>query len=308
MILAVGLTPAWQQILLFDAFTIGEVNRAQQALWCASGKVLNVAVALKHLGADCQTLAVIGGLAGEAIEREFNEMDISARWIRSQIPTRVCTTILDQQTATTTELVENSRRLTADELEHFRAAFADVARKATTIVVSGSMPRGTPNDFYRHLLERAPGRVIMDARGPELSAALPGRPLLVKPNREELAQTVGSPLNNDTDVLRAMRTLNDRGAEWVVATQGAESVWVTGPRVAYRLIPPTAEVVNPIGCGDCVAAGIAFAVDEGQDMVDAVRFGMACAAGNVSQLLPARLDCHRARDLAKTIEGHRLDG
>ena len=52
MILAAGLTPAWQQILSFRRFIPGEVNRAEQSIWCGSGKVLNVGCALHHLGAS----------------------------------------------------------------------------------------------------------------------------------------------------------------------------------------------------------------------------------------------------------------
>ena len=52
MILVTGLTPAWQQIYLFDSFQTGEVNRAQQAWQCASGKNLNVGYALKQLSGN----------------------------------------------------------------------------------------------------------------------------------------------------------------------------------------------------------------------------------------------------------------
>src|SRR5262249_7617530 len=61
LILAAGLTPAWQQILQFDALAVGEVNRATDVQWCASGKVLNVGIALGHLGAESLTLAPLGG-------------------------------------------------------------------------------------------------------------------------------------------------------------------------------------------------------------------------------------------------------
>ena len=47
MILAAGLTPAWQQIVEFDGFAVGQVNRARSVHWCASGKVLNVGIALQ---------------------------------------------------------------------------------------------------------------------------------------------------------------------------------------------------------------------------------------------------------------------
>jgi len=58
--------------------------------------------------------------------------------------------------------------------------------------------------LYQELLEKTPGRAILDIRGPELLAALERQPLLVKPNREELARTVGRALGTDDDVRAAI--------------------------------------------------------------------------------------------------------
>ena len=49
MILAAGLSPAWQQIVVLDDLKTGEVNRAREVHWCASGKVINVGMALHAL-------------------------------------------------------------------------------------------------------------------------------------------------------------------------------------------------------------------------------------------------------------------
>ena len=92
MILAAGLTPAWQQVLVFDAFTPGAVNRARQVHWCASGKVLNVARALHQLGGRSKALAPVGGTLGQVIPRDFDRLGIAARWVEVGHPTRVCTT------------------------------------------------------------------------------------------------------------------------------------------------------------------------------------------------------------------------
>ena len=48
--------------------------------------------------------------------------------------------------------------------------------------------------------------------------------------------------------------------------------------------------MNPIGSGDCLAAGVAWALREGASMVEAIRFGMAAAAKNATMLLPSRLE------------------
>lgn len=288
MILAAGLTPAWQQTLVFDHFREGAVNRASEAAWCASGKVLNVGCAIHHLGVVSHTLSLAGGPAGESLRTDFARMDVPATWIESATPTRVCTTILDRDRHITTELVENAAPVSADELAAYRNAFGQLAREAERVVFSGSLPQGTPPEFYRSLLEQCDKPALLDVRGDELRACLPLKPWLVKPNRAELAATMGEPLVTETDLLSAMQELRSAGAEFVVVTDGPHAVWVAGPHGVARFHPPTVNVVNPIGCGDCLAAGLAVAWHEGRRWDDAVEWAITIAAENARHLLPAR--------------------
>ena len=46
------------------------------------------------------------------------------------------------------------------------------------MVLTGSLPSGTPETFYFDLIAAASCPVILDARGPELLAALPALPRL----------------------------------------------------------------------------------------------------------------------------------
>ncbi|HEV2970359.1 MAG TPA: PfkB family carbohydrate kinase [Pirellulales bacterium] len=294
MILAAGLTPAWQQIYACDHFRPGEVNRASQVVRCGSGKVLNVGIALHLLRAESRVLSFVGGSDRADMDREFVAMMMSVRWIETAAPTRTCISILDYQSGTTTELVENAKVVSAEELAQFRAAFVQEAGAADFIVVTGSLPAGTPASFFRDLLANVRCPVLLDIRGEELLLALEQQPLIVKPNREELAATVGRALANEEDLHRAMAELNHRGAQWVVVSAGRQAVWVRGRAQLYRLDPPQlARVVNPIGCGDVLAAGIATALLRGNDPCDAVRFGMAAAAESAANLLPARFDPSR---------------
>ena len=92
MILAVGLSPAWQEILVFDHFALGDVNRVRERHACASGKVVNVAVALRHLGDPCRLLTVVGG---EPVANDLGTLKLADNLIRSDEPTRVCSTLVD---------------------------------------------------------------------------------------------------------------------------------------------------------------------------------------------------------------------
>jgi len=291
MILSAGLTPAWQQILVFESLRIGQVNRAAEVCWCASGKVFNAGIAAHRLGGPSVTLAPVGGPAASPIEAELDSLSVPHHLIRTACATRVCTTLLDRAAGTMTELVENGRAMTAAELEEFRLAYGEHAARADVAVIMGSLPVGTPAGFYRELMALTPCPAVLDFRGEGLLSVLDRRPLLVKPNREELAATAGRPLATDDDLVAAMRSLNDRGAQYVLVTQGAGAVWLTGGGEAWRLVPPAIDnVVNPIASGDAVAATIAWAVRRGDTMIDAARLAIAAAGQNCRQLLPCRLD------------------
>jgi len=308
VIIAAGLSPAWQQILLFERFTPGEVNRATQSHWCASGKVLNVGLGLHSLGAASLTLSPVGGPAGEMIEREFAACGAPLAAIRCTTATRVCTTILDRATGVTTELVEAAPAMSTAELATFTDSFAKAATAGTGLVLTGSLPAGTPVTFYRDLLRAAPDvPAILDARGPELLAALVCKPLVVKPNREELGITFGRPIAGDAELLDAMRALNARGAGWVIVSAGKNALWATSADVTYRLTPPpVADPQNPIGCGDALTAGLAWGLSRGLPVIDAIRLGMAAATDRLRQILPARLDVSNVEAIAAGIIAERV--
>jgi 1-phosphofructokinase family hexose kinase len=309
VILCVGLTPAQQQIMVFDHFRLGEVNRASQVAWCTSGKVVNLAVAVRLLGEECLMLSTVGGQAAAQIDREMEELGIGRRWVHTQSATRVCTTILDRGACSITELVENGRPLLPGELEEFAAVYAEEAARADVAAFSGSLPAGTPAAYYRRLVEKTRCPAVFDFRGEGLLGCLDLKPYVVKPNREELGQTMGRPIRDDDQLLAAMRELNRRGAQWVVITQGAGPVWVTSLSRAWRLYPPPAgEVVNPIGCGDALTAGIACATRRGADIVEAVQLGMAAAAANLQHLLPGRFDSAGIEERARGVRVEELYG
>jgi 1-phosphofructokinase family hexose kinase len=279
------------------------VNRASDVQRCASGKVLNVAVAVSFLGTECRAVTLLGGAPAAWTAAEFSRLGIDLVAVPTIADTRCCTTLLDDAMGRTTELVENAAPITPGELARFVAAYEGAVAGAAAVVLSGSLPTGTPATIYRDLLERTSCPAIVDARGPELLAALPCRPLLVKPNREELARTVGRALEGEADLRIAMEELRAQGAEWVLVTDGAKPALALGPAGWFRIVPPRLDrVVNPIGCGDCLAAGFAEATSRGLEPLDAICFGMACAACNCGTLLAGRLERSAVDRLAALVE------
>lgn len=320
MILAAGLSPAWQQIVVLDKLHQGEVNRACEVHWCASGKVINVAMALHHLceqqpvaessSSSCRLLTLRGGLAGDSIEQELAARQLSRRWVHTSSPTRICTTLLElddgsastaSSLRSTTEIVENANPITADELVEFVSAFTAEASRSSIVVLTGSLPTGVPGSLFTELIKKSPARVIVDVQGPTLAAACAAQPFLVKPNREELGRTLGRSLQTDQEVWQGMQDLQHRGAQSVLVTEGSGPIRLCIGNQRFQFASTPVSVVNPIGCGDCLAAGIAWGLATGSDLPGAVKIGIAAAAENARQLLPARLNRDSVRKLAEQI-------
>lgn len=303
MIVTAGLSPAWQQILTFRTFELGQVNRARSADWCASGKVLNVGLALHRLCGHSRVLCVTDdGPAGAAMQADFECQGVATHWIKTQAVTRVCTTLIDLHTEQTTELVENAPSLTQEDLQQFYQAFELETREATVVVLTGSLPSGVPSDFYRRLIESTSAAVILDARGPELREALLAKPFLIKPNVSELSKTVRRPLESEADIWEAMQELQAAGATSVVVSRGDEPMLAVCRDERFRVYPAAESVVNPIGCGDCLAAGIAWQLSRGAEFSSLLKYGAAAAAANLQQLLPARIDNARVEELCHRIQ------
>lgn len=307
MILAAGLSPAWQRIMVFDDFRPGEVNRASEVVNCASGKVLNVAIGLKHLGANAKCLSTCGGEPAALMKHEFETLQIPTSWVETSSPTRTCTTVINRRNREITELVENAEPISPDELSLWKESFESLAKQADLLVLSGSLPAGVPVTHFADLLGASDGPAILDVRRDELLAALPHKPLVIKPNREELEQTVGRTLDNQQDIVAAAEELQAAGAQWVVVSDGAKPVTVVGLEERFSVeVFPVEEVINPIGCGDSLTAGIAAGIQQRHPMTEAVRWGIACSAQNLQSLLPARLDFEKMSKMADSLTLERI--
>lgn len=303
MILSAGLSPAWQQILVLNSLELGSVNRAAEVHWCAAGKVVNAGIAAHRLSGAARILATAGGRTMQEMDDELTRLGVLHRWVETAMPTRVCTTIVDRDRGEITELVENARPIAETEQEAFLEAFASDVAAADTVILIGSLPDGVPVSLYRRALAHASCPAVLDFRGPGLLECLELKPLLIKPNRQELSQTVGSDLADDRALVRTMQSLNEQGAAWVLVTEGAGPAFLTCRDKAHRLQGPKVDrVINPIGCGDAMAAALAWATLAGHDMVHAARLGIAAAQHNLRSLQPGRFDTAGLEETAEAVE------
>jgi tagatose 6-phosphate kinase len=143
---------------------------------------------------------------------------------------------------------------------------------------------------------------VVDAQGAPLVEALKSKPGLVKPNRIELAATVGHDLQDDLAVMSAMRELFGRGAQRVVVTAGKEPALAFDGRVFWRIVAPRIAAVNPIGSGDAFTAGMVSRLVRGDDLGEACRWGCAAGAANALTTMAGEVNRQEVERLARETQ------
>ena len=292
MILCIGTTPAVQRVMVFRKLTLDAVNRAVTTLDAAAGKFVNVAKVLSSLGEHPVAVGFLGGDRGEFVRRALAARGVEGEFVTVAAQTRECITVIDESTGTHTELVEEGGAVGAGDFEGLLAIVRRRINGGRAVVMSGTVAAGGPADFYlqlTRLAHEAGALAVADAQGQALTTALAGQPDLVKPNRPELAATVGRALHSAAEVRAAMRELHARGARRVVVTAGGEAVLAFDGREFWRITPPSVEVANPIGSGDAFTAGLVSRLVRGDDLGEACRWGAAAGAANALTMLPGDL-------------------
>jgi tagatose 6-phosphate kinase len=283
MNICVGTTPTVQQTMSFERVTPDEVNRAVETCRGASGKPINVARVLNSLDEKVMLCVPVGGDTGRFIRADLDALGITHDCVESKTPTRTCVTVVDRLAKTATELVEESGPLSADESAQMLAKFQKHLPGCRTAVLSGTLAPGVGEDFYAECC-RAAGKlgvpVILDARGNALTRALASRPLVVKPNRHELAGMLGKAIDDDTSLREAMIGLHRQGAQWVIITMGRAGAVGSDGASFWKIPAIEIEAVSAIGSGDAFAAGLASGIATGRDVPQACRLATACAAAN----------------------------
>jgi tagatose 6-phosphate kinase len=309
MILCIGTTPAAQRVMIFRKLTLDAVNRAATTLDGAAGKSINVAKALKVLGEHPVATGFLGGDRGEFIRAAMAEKGIESEFVTVPARTRQCVTVIDESAGTHTELVEESRPVGPADYDQLLAIIRRRIAGCRAVVMSGTITPGGPVDLYFQCarLAHAAGAIsVADAQGGALLEALKAGPGLVKPNRSELAATVGRELKDDAAVMRAMRELGERGAQRVIVTAGKDPALAFDGRNFWRIIAPRIKAVNPIGSGDAFTAGLVWRLARGDEPGEACRWGSAAGTANALTPMAGEINREEVDRLAREVEVRRI--
>jgi 1-phosphofructokinase len=281
MIVTLTLNPSLDRTIEIPELVRGEMVRAGETRLDPGGKGVNVARALSaHKQPTCAVVPC-GGPEGRQLTELLEQEGIDVCAVPVSGHTRSNVSLVEPD-GSVTKINEPGGELTPDDLERIMKAVLDTAAAADWVVASGSLPPGVPDRFYyalgRRLTERGI-RLAVDTSGPALTAALGAGPALVKPNREELAEFAGFPIDSIGDVVRATTAMREAGAGTVLASLGADGAVLAGGEGDTGVRHGESSVDrgrSTVGAGDAMLAGyLAGGVTGGDAFIEALSWGAA---------------------------------
>jgi 1-phosphofructokinase len=279
VILTVTPNPSVDRTLDVASLVPGAVNRAKGAHVEPSGKGVNVTRALAANGVRSRAVLPLGGTEGDQLRRLLEEESVSYVGVPVTEPVRVNISLRTPD-GVVTKVNEPGPTLSWGEAEALAEAVLAHLGHGDWVVGAGTLPRGVADDFYADLAERvrlAGGRFALDSSGAALREGLAGRPALVKPNLDELAELAGDALPTLDDVLTAaVKVRRTSGADVLVSLGEEGAVLVgDGPPLHARAGGPV-RVASTVGAGDNLLAGfLAADVLPAQRLREAVAWGTA---------------------------------
>jgi 1-phosphofructokinase len=274
------------------ALARGGVLRLTAAGTEPGGKGVNVGRALAAAGTD--VVFVLPAADDDPLVAALHRLGLRLATVPVGAPVRTNYTVVEPD-GTTTKLNEPGAALSAPTRAALLAVVRQQADGARWVVLSGSLPPGTPPGWYAELVAGLRGsgaRVAVDTSEAPLRALLDAAPAaapdLLKPNAEELAQLTGiaeaDVLTDPDATLSALGTLHSLGVGTVLLTLGADGALLSTAEGLWSARPPRVAVRSTVGAGDSSLAGYLLAELAGASPADRLR--SAVAYGAASAALP----------------------
>lgn len=260
------------------------------------GVARNIAENLARLGTRTHLIAAVGrDPLGDNLVAQTAAAGVRLEFIqRTDRSTGMYTAILDSdgELVVSVSDMEATADLGPEQINQAR----EVIRTAGVLVLDGNLGRAA----LAHALDLAAGgatRTILEPVSVPKASALTTiigkeRPLYaVTPNRDELAALTDLPVQTDSQLHAAVKSLHDRGVEHVWVRLGAAGSMLSstsGQAVHLSAVPTVVQDVT--GAGDASLAAFCHAVIEGEAPVEAARFGHAAAALTIDSSYTVRPD------------------
>ncbi|HVD97172.1 MAG TPA: 1-phosphofructokinase family hexose kinase [Cytophagaceae bacterium] len=254
--------------------------RCEEAKFEAGGGGINVSRAIKKVGGDSVAVYTKGGPTGDLLQKLLNLEQINQVPVECKNWTRENFVVVETSSNQQFRFGMPGPALEEDEWKQCLEILSNPSRQIDYIVASGSVPDGVPQDFYRQLsaiAKKKKAKLILDSSGNALKEALQEGIYLLKPNTKELGELVGRELNTVKEQEEAAKeVIRTYDVQLLVVSMGPSGAMIVSKDETYHVSAPSIKKRSTVGAGDSMVAGLVLSLSNGNSILDALRYGIAC--------------------------------
>ena len=277
------MSPSVDVTIELDSLNIGKVNVVKSKTLSFTGKALNVAIGVSRLGAEAFATGFMYNENGAMFERALDKEGVPFSFVWNGGRVRENYKCIDKKSMLT-EINDVGEEVGGDKLVELMQMVRSFSSRSDVTVISGGLPRGVDTSFYREIFRAVDPKSlrIADTEGAKLFAALEAGVDFVKPNLEEHEETLGRQLRDRDEMLGGCRELLDRGAKTVLLSLGKDGAIITNGTKNYYCKSINVAVNSTVGAGDGMVAAAAVLMQQGADLPDILRAGVAAGTATVT--------------------------
>lgn len=278
MIYSLTMNPAVDMNISSQGIRPKVVNRTRDSFYSHNGKGINLTRVLRHFGVDSAAIGFFGGFSGRFIVEELEKEGVPVYSIPVEETTRINIFVNDGQ---------QEYKFVGEGAHVSPEAQAQLLKLLETLpdfqylTINGSLPPGIEESFYDQILEvcaRRGTQVVLDISSKRMPQLLGYKPLLIKPNDEEVAEIWGRSLTSLADVEDTMALLHSQGAQNVLLTLGDKGMLFSGGGELWFCDAPKVKLVSSACAGDSCLAAFLSEWLSGGGLEAAMRKGSATGA------------------------------
>jgi len=287
MIITVTPNPAVDKIYWVDQLKMAQetrddfLTRARKSGTSAGGKGVNTSIFLSRLGVENVAMGFVGGHVGHVVVRDLRAEGVTTNFVWVNGETRTNVIVLERGHEYVPIMInEPGPAIMQEEISRFLRRFKRMLNRATWVILAGSLPPGVDADMYRVLAsmaKEAGARVVISAEKDALARGLLAQPYIVKPDIRETPAVNGFPLRTSSEIIDAGKKIVADGVGIVIVSHEVTGDIAITPEGVWEISTPekTTQFKNFVGADDVLLGGIVHMLNKGENLEDALRFGVA---------------------------------
>ncbi len=292
--------PAIDMNITADTLSHDHINRTRDAVYTPNGKGLNVSFTLKRYGVPSTILGFFGGFSGEYIVREAQRI-CPVRPIKIEGITRVNVFL---STPSGEYVMPNAGAPVCREAQLELLELLRGLDDLDCLIISGSLSPEMDPSYYDEVIDivKAKGaEFILDISHPHLRELVARRPLVIKPNDDEVAEIFGIRIIDEQSAIVGLKELHGLGAQNVLLTLGSSGAYFSNGTHVWHASAAPVQVLSTACAGDAALGSfLSVWLDQRGAIETALVLAMA-TGGNVA-MSSGLGDFARVDELSKHIE------